>query len=150
LVEFTADGFLKLGLHMINQTIKPSNVARERFQVNYGTDEARFQLPFKVQHQLPTKSEDCLFHGIKTETKQKFLLIGDMVDGYSPMKGSQVLLLLLCVPSGLLLLFLAELSLHMMKMKRSRPPPAASLAVLPRRLGSKNRLHWPFELDLIP
>jgi hypothetical protein len=52
-------------------------------------DEARFHLPFKVQHQLPTMSEDCLFHGIKTEPKQKFLhveLIGDMVDGYSPMK----------------------------------------------------------------
>jgi hypothetical protein len=44
-------------------------------------DEARFQLPFKFQLQLPTKSEDFLFHGIKTKTKQKFLLIGDMVDG---------------------------------------------------------------------
>jgi hypothetical protein len=51
-------------------------------------------LPFKVQHRFPTKPEDSLFHGIKTGTKQngvQFLhvqLIGDMVDGYSRMKGS--------------------------------------------------------------
>ena len=57
-------------------------------------DEARFPLPFKVQHRFPTRSEDALFHGIKTETKRngvQFLhveLIGEMVDGYSPMKGS--------------------------------------------------------------
>jgi hypothetical protein len=57
-------------------------------------DEARFPLPFKVQHRFTTKSEDPLFNGIKTETKQngvQFLhveLIGDMIDGYSPMKGS--------------------------------------------------------------
>jgi hypothetical protein len=62
-------------------------------------NEARFHLLFKVQHQLPAKSEDCLFHGIKTEPKQNFLyveLIGDMVDGYSPMKGSQVLVASVC------------------------------------------------------
>jgi aspartate oxidase len=46
-------------------------------------DEARFQLRFKVQHRFPTKSEDCLFYGIKTEMKRngvQFLhveLIGD-------------------------------------------------------------------------
>jgi hypothetical protein len=33
-------------------------------------DEARFPLPFKVEHRFPTKSEDSLFHGMKTETKQ--------------------------------------------------------------------------------
>jgi hypothetical protein len=36
MVEFTADDFLKLGLHVINQTIKSSTVAG--FQANYGTE----------------------------------------------------------------------------------------------------------------
>jgi hypothetical protein len=38
MVEFTADDFLKLGLHMMNQTIKSSTVSREWFQANYGTE----------------------------------------------------------------------------------------------------------------
>jgi hypothetical protein len=33
-------------------------------------DEARFPLPFKVQHRFPTKSEDFLIYGIKTGSKQ--------------------------------------------------------------------------------
>jgi hypothetical protein len=88
---------------------------------NVVIDEARFQLPFKVQHRLTTKSKDCLFHGIKTETKQNgvhFLqveLIGEMVDDYSPMKGS--LSSSSVAPSGLLLLLLAALSLQKMKTK---------------------------------
>ena len=57
-------------------------------------DEARFPSPFKVQHRFAGPSDDNMFNGMKTETKRngaQFLhveLIGEMVDGYSPMKGS--------------------------------------------------------------
>jgi hypothetical protein len=49
-------------------------------------DEARFPLPFKVQHRFPTKSEDCLFYGMKTGTKQnvvQFLHV-ELIGDYGP------------------------------------------------------------------
>jgi hypothetical protein len=57
-------------------------------------DEIRFPLPFKVQHRFASKADDPIFHGIKAKKKQngvQFLhveLIGELIDGYSPMKGS--------------------------------------------------------------
>jgi hypothetical protein len=38
MVDFTAEDFLKLGLHIVNRGIKSDAVARERFQANYGTE----------------------------------------------------------------------------------------------------------------
>jgi hypothetical protein len=88
-------------------------------------DEARFPLPFKVQHRFPTKSEDFLFYGIKTGSKQNVVqfphvgLIGDIVDGYSPMKGylSSPSVASVCSSKSPPFVAGSPLSLHRMKMK---------------------------------
>jgi hypothetical protein len=96
------------------------------YNKDVGIDEARFPLPFKAQHRFSTKSEDCLFYGIKTGTKQnvvQFLhvgLIGDIVDGYSPMKGYLSSRSVTSVCSSKFPPFVADslLSLHRIKMKK--------------------------------
>lgn len=38
MLEFSSEGFLQLGLNLVNQGVKSDAVARERFQAIYGTE----------------------------------------------------------------------------------------------------------------
>jgi hypothetical protein len=128
-------------LSMMDETVGFKSTTGRSVRFDSGTKDLVMKKSFERQTTVLPHVNDGALEGRHPYQKSKFPH-SVIVWGQSCSAGELAGLNRLSAP--------ARIRKHLLATQRSRPPPAASLAVLPRRSGSKNRLHWPFELDLIP